>query len=434
MLRSAILAGIVAPYLFILYKKKKMTASHLRPFLTFIALCCLGATGFTQSDRLDVFIDCRCDMTYIRQEVSYVNHVRDQAMADVQVFVNDIQNGSGGSSYEMNFVGKKELKDLRKKLAYETQPTMTNDEIREGLVQKLNVGLLLYLAESGRTDQILVSVSDRNTPEKIVTPADDPWKNWIFEVYGEAGLDQETSRSDMDLEFGFDSDRITEDWRIRARVEFNHSEDRFESDEESFVSIRQRHFFFGSIVRSLSDHWSAGAFSGVRHDTYTNIDLSYYLRPAIEYNLFPYREVIRREITFAYMVGIIQNNYLEETIYGETREQLFNQSFNIQARFRQPWGDIYANLEASSFLHDLSKNSLELYSRASVRVFKGLAVRLSLNLDLVRDQINLPAGSASLEDVLLRQRQIATDFEAGFSAGVSYTFGSAFNNIINTRL
>jgi len=62
-------------------------------------------------------------------------------------------------------------------------------------------------------------------------------------------------------------------------------------------------------------------------------------------------------------------------------------------------------------------------------------IRQEINfVNHVRHQINLPAGSASLEDVLLQQKQIATDFETGFRVGVSYTFGSAFNNIINTRL
>jgi hypothetical protein len=63
-----------------------------------------------------------------------------------------------------------------------------------------------------------------------------------------------------------------------------------------------------------------------------------------------------------------------------------------------------------------------------------LSVRFSGRFEIIRDQINLPSGDASIEDVLLQQKQIATDFEMGFDVGLSYTFGSAFNNIINTRL
>ena len=41
---------------------------------------------------------------------------------------------------------------------------------------------------------------------------------------------------------------------------------------------------------------------------------------------------------------------------------------------------------------------------------------------------------ASIEDLLLRQRQISTNFQNRISLGLSYTFGSIFNNIVNTRL
>ncbi|MGY8916171.1 MAG: hypothetical protein ACKVJF_13960, partial [Flavobacteriales bacterium] len=88
----------------------------------------------------------------------------------------------------------------------------------------------------------------------------------------------------------------------------------------------------------------------------------------------------------------------------------------------------------SAFLNDWNKNRLEVDSYLSAGIFKGFSVRFSGDLKLIQDQINLPAGSASLEDVLLQQKQIATNFEIGFGIGLSYTFGSAFNNVINTRL
>jgi hypothetical protein len=69
-----------------------------------------------------------------------------------------------------------------------------------------------------------------------------------------------------------------------------------------------------------------------------------------------------------------------------------------------------------------------------MRVFKGFSVRFLENLEFIHDQISLPAGDASLEDLLLQQKQIATEFESGLSLGVTYTFGYEFNNIINKRL
>jgi hypothetical protein len=52
---------------------------------------------------------------------------------------------------------------------------------------------------------------------------------------------------------------------------------------------------------------------------------------------------------------------------------------------------------------------------------------------LIRNQLSLVQGEASLEEVLLRQRELARNFNYFADFGVSYTFGSFFNNIVNPR-
>ncbi|MGB3801570.1 MAG: hypothetical protein WA952_17260, partial [Lewinella sp.] len=203
---------------------------------------------------------------------------------------------------------------------------------------------------------------------------------------------------------------------------------------ETFLRIRRRRYIDGSVVFSLSPHWSLGGFAGYEHSTYENLTHSMRLSPALEFNVFPYSQVLRREITFAYRLGYRYNEYLEETIFEELAEHLYNTSLYVQARFRQPWGNINASFDASAYLHDFSKNRLVLDSYVDLILFGGLAVRLSLDLQLIRDQLNLPAGETSVEDLLLRQRQIATDFRLGAGIGFRYTFGAISNSVINYRL
>lgn len=387
-----------------------------------------------KKESIKLFIDCRCEKSYLQQEMNFVNHVRDQGLANVVLMIYDIANGSGGRTYKLDFKGTGDYEGIAHELSYDSNVNMTSDDVRKGLLEVVKNGLLKYLLESDLSDNISYKITDEGLAERQDINFDDPWNNWIFEVYGEAELDKESSRKEFEYEIGLESDHVTEKWRVRADLQMNLSNNKFIRDGEEFLSKRERYFGYGSIVRSLSDHWSMGIFAGARHDSYTNLDLATNITPAIEYNIFPYREVLRREIVFAYKIGYVHYDYIETTIFGEDEESIFNQSLDIQARFRQPWGNLYSRLRASSFLNDFSKNRVQFNSSVSVRVFKGLAVRFSGNLELIRDQINLPAGSASLEDVLLQQKQIATDFEIGFRVGISYTFGSAFNNIINTRL
>jgi len=407
--------------------------------ITLVLFCFFLVATSLQSQEIEkepvrLFIECNCEKTYIRQEIGYVNHVRDQSQANVQLFIFDIANGSGGRTYSLDFKGIGVYKDIFGELSFDTTPTMTSDEVRKGLVAKIKSGLLKFILESNMADKITYTINTDGTGTILDIDMEDPWNNWLFEVYGEATLAKETSRKEFEYEIGFESDRVTEKWRIRADLEMNQARSEFKQDGETYTSDRLRYSGDASIVRSLSDHWSVGIFGGATHNTFTNLNFRGYVIPALEYNIFSYREVLRREIVFAYRIGYFYNDYIDTTVFGMEEEGVFNHSLDVQLRYRQPWGNIYSRLRGSTFLEDFKKNRIQLFGRLSIRVFKGLAVTFSGNFELIRDQINLPAGDASIEDVLLQQKQIATDYELGFRVGISYTFGSAFNNIINTRL
>jgi len=43
-----------------------------------------------KKEQLKLFVDCNCEKSYVRQEIKFVNHVRDQAQANVQLFIYDM--------------------------------------------------------------------------------------------------------------------------------------------------------------------------------------------------------------------------------------------------------------------------------------------------------------------------------------------------------
>ena len=69
----------------------------------------------------------------------------------------------------------------------------------------------------------------------------------------------------------------------------------------------------------------------------------------------------------------------------------------------------------------------------NVRLFKGFSVNVHGNYSWIRDQLHLEAGNLSDEQILLRQRQLATSYRWFTSFGISYRFGSIFNNVVNPR-
>ena len=100
---------------------------------------------------------------------------------------------------------------------------------------------------------------------------------------------------------------------------------------------------------------------------------------------------------------------------------------------RQPWGSSYASVRLSQFLTKADKYSISAFGEANVRIFKGFSVNMFGEIARTRDQLYLPAAGATPEEILVRQQQLATDYQYYLSFGISYSFGSIFNNVVNPR-
>lgn len=409
-------------------------------FLLFLpSLLCLesAAQSVGIESPLNVFINCRgCDQNYIRAETPFVDFVRDQALSDVQVFITRIRVGSGGSNYTLTFTGFGPYQDISQELFFEASPILTRDEIRSGLLKRIQIGLLTYLSDQELLEEIdLVFPKEKFKTPVVSAPYTDPWKSWIFRLYAEGRYESEAQQSEFDAEAGIRANKVTEDWRIRTQLEFNHFRQRFDQeDDDPIISTLDRNYFRISLVRSISNHWSAGIFADGQHNTFQNFAYAFEVAPAIEYSIFDYEAVARRELTFAYRLGYRYNNYIEMTIFDKDAEGFIQQTLEANMRYNQPWGFIFARLRASNFLKDWDKNSVRLNSDVSIRIIEGLGLRFSIDMALIRNQINLPKRDISLEELLTAQRLIATNFEIGFGMGVTFTFGSTFNSVVNTRL
>ena len=127
------------------------------------------------------------------------------------------------------------------------------------------------------------------------------------------------------------------------------------------------------------------------------------------------------------------NNYTDTTTYFKTEETLLRHSISIAAGFNQPWGSGYLSITGANYMHDFALNNLGIRGRMNWRIYKGLSVNFDTEASLIHDQINLPKGDASEQDVLTRQRALKTGYLYSFEVGFSYSFGSIYNNVVNTR-
>lgn len=100
----------------------------------------------------------------------------------------------------------------------------------------------------------------------------------------------------------------------------------------------------------------------------------------------------------------------------------------------QPWGSSGATIIHNALIKDPSKRSTRINANMNVRVFKGLSVYMSGGYSWIHDQLYLAKGEdVTTNDVVLRQQQLKTSYRYNANVGLTYTFGSIFNNIVNPR-
>lgn len=385
--------------------------------------------------RVALFLDCNfCDETFIRQEMPYVDHVRDREVANVHVIVTREDTGSGGEARILDIIGLGVFEGLDFSTVFNAPANASDAEERDGFLRTLEAALVPYLMQTPVRDQLRVDIvpSEAGGTEVLQT-TEDPWNNWTIVVYGDGSADFESQQRSFYTRYGVFVSRVTEEWKLQLRPFFNYNYDRFERDEGTITSSARRDGVTSYAVRSISPHWSVGAYGDVLTSTFSNVEWRYRFMGAVEWSLFPYREANRRQLTVAYRAGGSHITYQDTTIYNEIEQLLPQHLLNAEYEVVQPWGGVEIGINASQYLQDLSFYSLQFNAEFEVRVTRGLSVEIGGFLELIHDQINLPKGSADLEEVLLRRRQLETNYEAGISFGLRYRFGSLLNNVVNTR-
>lgn len=386
-------------------------------------------------DPIRIFLDCGfCDETYLKEQISVVDYMRDRKDADVHVLVTTQSTGGGGTEYTLKFLGLGPFAGVEQTLKYISPQTATSDDTRKGLAEVIRQGLVRYVSESPLASRIKVTFAGAEKTDAKPDPKKDPWNLWFFRTNFGGSVNGEESNKSRSIRGSASANRTTNDWKLSFSTSMNYRDSTFKlSETEKFKSV-SRNFDASSLaVKSLSQHWSAGLVGNATSSTFNNYDMRIRVAPGVEYNFFPYSQSTRRMLTLQYSVGFDSHNYSEETIFLKTKERLFDHRLETGLSLRQPWGTASASVDFSQYLTRPDKYSVSAFGATNVRLFKGFSFNVFTSVSRTRDQIYLPRGTASPEEILLRQRQFATGYRYSLNFGVSYSFGSIFNNIVNPR-
>jgi hypothetical protein len=387
-----------------------------------------------------VFLDCDfCDSDYLRVETPWVAFVRDRAVADVHLLLTSQSTGGGGEQYTMLVLGQRAWAGRRDTVVFSTPPNTTDDAERAEITRNVQLALVPFAIRTSAGRGLRVAPPRRSGDDDDRPAGPDKWKAWVFEIGGDAELEKEERQSDVRFSGDFEAQRITAALKlgIEAGGEFQRS--RFKLDEEDeeegepLTRTRERYSGGAVVVKSLGRKWGLGAELAVSSSTFENTELAARMAPAIEYTYWPYEESTRRQLTFQYSVGVSMFRYREETIFDRIRETRPTHAFVVGYDVQQPWGSADATLEAASYLDNRSQYRIVLDAEWSLRITSGLELEFGGSASRIRDQLSIPKRDATDDEILLELRALQTDYRYDARIGLSYTFGSIFNPVVNPR-
>lgn len=386
--------------------------------------------------RPTIYLDCqRCDYNHIRSEITFVDYLRDPEQADIHLFITAQTTGDGGLEYHLSFMGRGGFSEINYSFYHLTTRSMTVDQRRNSLNEAIRNGLTPFLLKTHMASHVSVRYQPPAGNALVDIEPYDPWNNWVFQIYaGSLQLQLESNRRSFDSRWGMVADRVTEDWKIRIQPYFIYNfREIDQSDGRVFSSHNIRHGLTTYVIKSLSDHWSAGLFGTYVTREDINLRHRFQVQPGLEYSLYPYQQATRRAVTLTWRIGYTYSDYHDTTIFNKDSEMLLNQRLEARAVLQQPWGSVNAGIIGSHYFHDTDLRRLQTFTRFSVRVTEGLSLSLQTDFNIIQDQITLRARSLDLEDILLAQREMATNYTLRGLIALSYTFGSDFSNVVNTR-
>lgn len=379
-----------------------------------------------RKDALNVFMDAS---DFIKKEIPFINYVRDIKVADVYIITTDENSGSGGYVSTFFIVGQGKYKDMADTLKCSFSPDETLDTRRAKQVKTLKLGLMRYVAKTPLAQYMNINFSEPLSE----TVSSDKWNSWVYSASINASSYGQKSYNYTYVDGSLSANRITEKSKFESSISLDLQTNKNVYIDTTYRSTIREEYLYLRYVKSISDHWSAGGLTNILTSSYSNYDLSVKIMPGLEYDIFPYSQSTRRQLRLLYNVGVEFNKYSEETTLNKFRETLAKQSISANLSIIQKWGSVNTSLTWSNYFFNWNYNNLRLNMNANLRIVKGLSFNMSGSFAFVHDQISLPLGVSTLEDVLLQRKMQATDYSYYTYFGFTYTFGSIYNNVVNPR-
>jgi hypothetical protein len=414
----------------------------MRILFTFLLVLFSTFSLGQQLDKLKLFVDCdNCDLDYIKSEIQIIDFVIDRLAADIHLLVTSTNNRNGGANYQMVYYGQRRFKGKTDKVLFTIPANATASESRAEVTKRIKLGLVPFIIHTPYSALIKIDMKlPDTTSKKVIIPpihTKDRWDYWVFRVAADGIYSTDQVYNTSQISGTISADRITEQEKLHVELfsSYNNYTYKYEDSGRTFKYkvVNSNYYVDHSLVNSIENNWSLGYQINYSNSTFSNNKGSLFFAGGLEYALIPYKEVNTKSLTMSYNLTITHNRYYDTTIYNRVSELLPGHRVQLRAHARQKWGSVNGGISFSQFIDNFKLYNLSANVSLDLRITGGLFFYTFFNGALVHDQINLAKKGATEQEILSRQRQLASSYDFYSGAGLSFRFGSALNNIVNPR-
>jgi hypothetical protein len=371
----------------------------------------------------------------LRQELSYFDFTRDPRLADLTLVVVRQPAGNGGERFTVSLgrgaasLGTEELAPARTFLA---APGAPPHESREHLLQAILSLLHGELLESAHAAAFALRLPVRTAAE--LSTLDDPWRYWVIAPELRGHGEGASGYYFIESTGAVSVRRIAEPSKIRLRGAYARRLSSYRLEDGSRIHGDSYGWDGRAIyAHSIGRRWALGGVGTGHASEYENLKGQLRAAPLVELNIYPYSENASRQLRLAYQAGAWTNWYLEPNRAGLMRESRPFQALSVIADVNQPWGSVQLVGQLNAFLDAPALYRLSGGAVLSLRLVAGLALTLEGQAALVHDQINQRSRPITDRELLLWTAQQPSNHFFEAEVGLSYTFGSVHNTIVNPR-
>ena len=416
-----------------------MIRNHLLLIFLFFSFLSVFAQP-ERSKKLSVFIDCsgiNCDENFIRSEIKIVDFLSDRLTADLHILITAFVTGNGTEKFQLVTYGQNAFKGYIDTLLFTTRVNGSGAEKREQLVHFIKLSLAPILAKTPFAESF--SFDMKSDSGKLVSVATkDPWNYVVISIGGDGEYNADQNYKSARAGGNLFLNRTTDKSRfgVGGYASKHYSVYKYE-DTAGTKKYEVNNSDYGVshyLVLSLGRHYSFGYLTRYSNNTFSNFESKFYINPVIELSLFPYTDINNRSFLIRYGVDMTSYKYIDTTIYNKTNEVLFGHEASASINFNQKWGSFSSGVYYRNYFNDPSLNSMGINLSFNIRLIGGLSFYASVSGNIVHDQVYLPKGGATEQEVLIRKRQLKSTFNFYSSGGLNFRFGSKLNNFVNPRI